>query len=286
MRILTDHTGAEQRQFGICSRRIGEETVEFLGKALLAYELFESLYIVLHRPHVVPAVALADVRCIFIRRVSRLETAVGMARLHERRTLAIHIAIVLGALAELFINVSLVHRLGKRSDASVVVGILKRTRKRPVVAECRFLHVVRHIAQLLVESDASIVVKVGCLDALCERLLLIYIRHTLQYSLSNDRGCMVTNHHIGLRRPHVPYRQASVLLAERNERIDHLACSCWHEDVVKRMCSAVGIPQRACLVVVPTIGLVQLAVGTEISAVYVAEQRRCRHGMIERSVEY
>ena len=220
--VLTYHTRTEERQFGIGSRSIREQAVEFVGKALLAYKSLKSLYVVLYRPHIVPAIRLADMRRIIIGRVVGLKVTLRITRLHECRTRTINVAIVLSTLCKSFSYVLLAQMLCKGSNTSIIVSVFQSARQRPVISQCRLLHIVRHIAKTLVQSYSTIVIKVGSLDTLGKSFTCFNTRNTLQYRLGNDRCSMIAYHHVCLRCPHIPNRQSSVLLAECNKRLPYM----------------------------------------------------------------
>ena len=267
--ILPYHSRTEERQFGIGSRCIREQAVEFVSKALLSHKRLKSLYVVLYRPHIVPSVRLTDVRRIIIGRIIGLEVALGVTRLHERRTRTIYITIVLGTLCKRLVYVLLAQMLCKGSNTSVIVCILQSTRQRPVITQCRFLHIIWHIAKTFIQSYAAIIIKIGCLHTFSKGLTRIYSRNTLQYRFSNNRCGMITYHHIRFRCPHIPHGQPAILLTECDKRIYHIACTLGVDNGIQRMSGTIGIPQRTSLIIIPSACMVYLTVGSHIGSVYI-----------------
>ena len=85
MRILADHTCAEDRQFLIRFGDIGKHTIQFLGETFLAsYQSDQTVQILRHGPEILPAVAFTDMRDIFIRMEIFFKVPFVISWLHER----------------------------------------------------------------------------------------------------------------------------------------------------------------------------------------------------------
>ena len=171
----------------------------------------------LHTPHVVPCVALAYVLRVLIGVELRLELSLAVAWLHECGDRVVLVTPVLCALVEYSGNAVAPHGLGHAGDAMVVVSIFQRARHCPVVGIVRVGDIIWYIAVILIESYAPVVVEIRCCDACFKRLFGIESCKALQVGVGNDRYRVVAYHHVGLAAPHVPYRQAPVLLIECNE---------------------------------------------------------------------
>ena len=220
--ILANHSGAEDGQLVVLARRVGEHAVELLLKALLPHMFYKAIDIVLHAPHIVPCIALANVRGIFVGAEVRLELAFAVAWLHECCGGVILVAPVPGAAVENFGNAIFAHCLGHARNAVVVKGILQRARHCPVVGIVGVGNIVWHIPVLLVEPYAAVPVAVCRCNAGCKCLFCIETTESLEVGIGNHRHGVVPNHHIGLASPHVPHRQAAVLLKVCDERVYHV----------------------------------------------------------------
>ena len=96
---------------------------------------------------------------------------------------------------------------------------------------------------------------------------------------------MITNHHIRLTPPEIPYRQASVLFVECNERLHHIVHPCRLGISKQRMRCTESVPQREGTVIHPTVSLMHLFVGAIILAVHIAINGRRQHTVIQGCIE-
>ena len=215
--ILANHSGTEYGQLVILAWRVGEHAVKFLLKALLAHQLYKSVNVVLYAPHIVPCIALANVWCIFVGAEMWLELSLAVAWLHECCGGVILVTPVLGTAVEYGCNAVVSHSLGHACNAVVIKGILQCARHCPVVGIVRVYNIVWHVSVLLVEPYAAVFVAVGGGNAGSKCLLRVETGKSLQVRICNHGHGVVANHHIGLASPHVPHRQAAMLLIEYNE---------------------------------------------------------------------
>ena len=96
MCVLPDHAGAEQRELGGVGRMESEHAVQFLDEAFIpSGQLYQPFDVMLYRPEILPAVALADVgRIVFGIEIGD-EPAFRVARLHEGSGRIVHVAVIL-----------------------------------------------------------------------------------------------------------------------------------------------------------------------------------------------
>ena len=283
--ILPNHSCTEYRQLGILGRGVGEHAVELLLKTPLAHEVNEPVDVVLHAPHIMPCVALADVWCVFVGVELRLELSFAVAWLHECSCRVVLVAPVAGAAVEHRGYAVVSHSLCHACNAVVVIGILQCARHCPVVGVVRVGNIVWYIAVLLVEAYAAVSVAVGGRNTGCKCLFGIKAAKPFQVGICNNRHGVVTNHHVCLASPHVPHRQAAVLLMECDERVYHVIDQFGCSVCEKWVRCAVCVPQRECRVVHPAVGGVVLLVGTTVLAVDIAKESGGNHGTVECCVE-
>ena len=163
------------------------------------------------------------------------------------------------------------HGLCHSRDTVVIIGILQCARHRPVVGIVRVGNIVWYIAVLLVETYAAVFVAVGGRNTGCKCLFGIKAAKPFQVGIGNYGHGVVANHHVGLASPHVPHRQAAVLLIVGDERVDHVIDQFGCGVYEKRVCCAESVPQREGGVVHPSVGSVVLLVGATVCAVNVAK---------------
>ena len=224
MCILANHTGTENREFFVTSRDVSEHTIEFSSELVLtASKWYQSLNIMLNRPEIMPCVTFANMSSILIWIKVWLEYALIINRLHKSSSRIEHIAVVLRTLVIFIGDIGLAHLLCHFGNTEIVERIFQRTRQWPVFRVVLVGYVVRNVAILLVRTDATVFIDIGCCDASFQGLFCIKAANTLQVSIYNNRHWVVANHHIGFATPEVPYRQTAVLFVEWYERLHHVA---------------------------------------------------------------
>ena len=148
--ILANHSGAEDGQVGILGWGVGEHAVELLHEYLLAHMTDEAVNVVLNAPHIVPCIALADVRSILVGAEIGLEFSLAVAWLHECGGGVILVAPVACTAVELRGDAVMSHGLGHAGDAVVIIRIFQRARHCPVVGIIRVYNIVWDIPEALV----------------------------------------------------------------------------------------------------------------------------------------
>ena len=130
MRILANHPGAENRQLIICRRIVSKHTVQLLGKPFLTSgQNYQTVNILLHRPEVLPAVALADVRSIVVRREVPDKLSLVITGLHERTYRIVDIPVITGTLIKLVRNLLIAQLLCHTGYTIVIICIFQCFRK-------------------------------------------------------------------------------------------------------------------------------------------------------------
>ena len=97
---------------------------------------------------------------------------------------------------------------------------------------------------------------------------------------------MITDHHFGFSSPQRPQRQTSVLFIESQEGLNHIVSTFGFGISKQRMRSAVSVPQRESTVIHPPVCLMNLFIGTPIRTVYITEDSRSKHTVIQGCIEF
>ena len=248
--------------------RKNEHRVEFLGKGLTSsHERDESLWIVEHRPRIVPAVALGEDTAPLEGIEVALEGAVGIAASHQPRLLVENVAVVVGVAA-----IGLQHFLAfaqgpsQLIDAPVVVGIFQRAGHALVDA-----FVAGHVAQLVIELPSSPsrrryrrvagMCPVG--DSLPEQFALIPAQ-SVEPAVVDHRGTVVAHHAVAMPGTR-PFGQESALSVDVGPSFLHLRCHLGIEPVDEREERAERVPKACVGEQRPTIGLA--CVGAVVNSV-------------------
>ena len=124
--ILPDHSRAEDGKFFVVCRMIGKHAVQFLCKAACAScEINQTVYVMLHGPEVLPAVAFADMRSVFVGFEVFDKVSFIVTRLHERSGRVVNILVVLRTFVEFVRYLFLAHLVRHLSNAVIVKCIFQ-----------------------------------------------------------------------------------------------------------------------------------------------------------------
>ena len=164
MHILPYHAGAEYGQLLSFCRLVCEQAVDLGFKSLCtAHQSYQTVYIVLHRPQVVPGIALANIFGVVLGLEWLHKFTVLQAWLHEAGCRVIHILVVLCTRFKCGCRCIVAKMTRKHGNAMVVVGIFERLAECPVLPFS--LSIGWYIAKLLVKPYLAIIIKIGCCHA-------------------------------------------------------------------------------------------------------------------------
>ena len=172
--------------------------------------------------------------------------------------------------------------LAPRCDGSIVIGIFQG------FAQTLLVLVGRHIAQTSIVAQTAIVPAFGSGAQQARELVRIgRLVDSAQDGFHDDRHGVITDHHVRFAGKHVPHGQVTLVLrSEVHHRLHHVSVVGWREEIVERMGSAVGVPQReGAVVLLPLCQPMHLAVCPEVTTIDIAIQGGTEVGMIEGGVE-
>ena len=267
-----------------------EHRVEHLVEHLLAtHEVDESLRVVEHRPCVVPSVALGEGVAPLQRRERLLELAVLQTTAHEVGLLVEHVAVVERALAErLKLLLRLAQLLAELVYAPVVVSVLECASHVLVN-----LHVVRHVAQLVVvfvaETTSRRNRRVNSLCAMhnsLPELLGVVVLQSAEVSVSHDRRRIVAHHAAAMTR-RSPLGQESALLVCVHKARLHLLVHRRIHHVEQREETAEGVPEAGVgeHIAGQHLAVVRRIVNDFALRVLLVERAREEHRAVEARIE-
>ena len=282
--VLPHHPRAENGEgSGIHGSR--EEAVEPGGEAATpAQQAHQPGDVVLHRPEVVPGVALADVGGVGFGAEIRLELPAAVTGLEKAGRRIVEIAVRLCTAQECRLNCRVAKVARQAGNAAVVKSIFQGFGERPVLSPFAGSHIERDVAQTPVVTDAAIGVVIRRSDASREGFPCVEVANAFQAGIGNDGSRMVANHHFGLAAPEAPEGKTPVLAAEDEHGLYHVVHAAGSEEGIEGMGGAVGVPERESAVIQPA-GTMDFAVRPTVEAVHVAEKGRSEEGVVKGGVE-
>ena len=146
-----------------------------------------------------------------------------------------------------------------------------------------WVEVTRNITILLQQSHTTFIKHSRRLSSLKD-CILIYIK-AFQCDINEDRNAWVTNHTVGFVTHKVPYWQLTLLLIDAKHCLSNVALLLWVNDCHQWMCCTIGVPKWESSIICK-VTLIGLAVCTTIFTVYIIEDRRCNHRVIQCCIEY
>ena len=263
-----------------------EHAVEQHGEALAPAVTDKPRYVVLHRPEILPGIALADIGRVVVGVERTHEIAVAAAGLHIAGGGVVDVAPIACARGKLPCLRRCARPFGQPGDAGIVESIFKGARERPVVVVVGIFHVARHIAQRALVADAAIFVLARRGEAEAQGAVdVVGRRHDIfEKSICNDRCGVVADHHVGLAAPQRPHGQPPVLFGKVEQGTHHFCCAFRAKQGVEGVRGAVGVPKREGGIIARR-GAMHLAVGTGIEAVGIAVKRGREQSVVKRGVK-
>ena len=140
--------------------------------------------------------------------------SVSGSRLHKTGSRIELVTVVCGTTHEIVINVRAVHTLCHHRDCIVIESIFESLRQGPIVSIFGIGKIIWHIPELLVFAYPAIFVSIGSPYTCFKSLVGIKSADSLEICVSYYGRSMISYHHIGLRTPHIPDREPSMLVVE------------------------------------------------------------------------
>ena len=259
-----------------------EQRVEFPGEGFLAAETADQpLDVVRHEPGVLPCVALAVVVLAVGRGEGierRAESAFRIEAAHEAGLRIEEMAVGFASFEEIVVIRGLAQLFGDLCHGPVGEGVLHVVSHR----------LVEEVAGDIAVFHAQIHTPLAEHRRLLERLiglLPVEAAVAFEHGVGQGRDTGIADHAVGFVAHQVPYGKLALLPVDMEHRIGDVGHLLGVEDRHEGLGGAIGVPQRESRIVHERRGAIDLAVGTAVVAVHVAEFGRGDHRVVKRRIE-